>query len=80
MTEVGFASLGDGVMVDIDDAVDIECDGLGDSVKLLEVVLAIGDVCWRCKGGKVAYGGLIREEYLIILVQRLEDLMGDSVG
>ena len=44
MTEVSFARFGDWVVIDIDDAVEIECDGLGDGVKLLEVALAIGDI------------------------------------
>jgi hypothetical protein len=59
ITEVGFASLGNGAVVGIDDAVGIVCDSLGNGVKLLEVVLAIGDICGQCEGGKVAYGGLI---------------------
>ena len=45
MTEVGFASFGDWVVIDVDNAVEIVRDGLGDGVKLLEVVLAIGDIC-----------------------------------
>jgi hypothetical protein len=59
MMEVRFANFEDRVVVDVDDAVEIICDGLGGSVKLIEVILAIGDICGEGERGKVAYSGLV---------------------
>jgi len=41
VAHVGPTGLRNGVVVDIDDSVEVVCDNLGDIVKFLEVVLAI---------------------------------------
>ena len=48
-----------GVVVDVDDAVEIECDDFSDIVQLLEVVLAVGNKCGECNRCKVTDRGLI---------------------
>lgn len=75
VAEVGSTGFRDGVIVDVDDAIEVICDGLGDGVELLKVIFAIGDEGGESERGKVAYGGLVRDEYSMISVQRLEDLM-----
>jgi hypothetical protein len=63
MAEVGPTRFRDGVMVDVDDAIEVVCDKLGDGVKLgasearLHMAVSSGD------------------EYSMISVQRLEDLV-----
>ena len=50
----------DGVVVDVDDAVQVECNDLSDIVQLLEVVLAVGNKRRECDRREVADRGLIR--------------------
>jgi len=50
------ARFGDGVVVSIDDAIQVERDGLGHVVELLEVVLATPDESWEREGSEVAHG------------------------
>ena len=59
MTHVGLPRFGDGIVVDVDDAVQVECDDLGNIVQLLEVVLAVGDKGRECDGREVTDRGLI---------------------
>ena len=60
MTEVRTTCFRDGVVVDVDDAVQIIGDDLGDIVQFLEVVLAVDDEGWESKRGKIAHGSLVR--------------------
>lgn len=59
MTEVGSTSLGDWVEVDVDDAIQVVCNGFGDSVQFIEVVLAVDNECGKGKGGEIADGCFI---------------------
>ena len=60
MTHVGVTCLRNGVVVDVDNTVQVEGHNLGNNVKLIEVVYAILDESREGKGGKVADCGLIR--------------------
>jgi hypothetical protein len=60
VTEVGSARFWDGVVVAVDDAVEIECDGFGDGMEFLKVVFTIGDIGGESERGEVADGDLIR--------------------
>jgi len=60
MAHIGRPRFGDGVVVDIDDAIQVECDDLGNIVQLLEVVLAVGDKGRERDGREVTNRGLIR--------------------
>ena len=60
VTEVGLLRFRDGIVVDIDDTVQIECDDLSDVVQLLEVVLPVGDKGRKSNGCEVANRSLIR--------------------
>jgi hypothetical protein len=44
MTEVRVACLGGGVVVGIDNAIQVKRDRLGNRVELVEIILAIGDI------------------------------------
>ena len=59
MAHVGLPRFRDGVVVDVDDAVQIECDNLSNAVQLLEVVLPVGDKGRECDRRKVANRSLI---------------------
>ena len=59
MAQVGFLCFRDGVVVDVDDAVKVKCDNLGNIVQLLEVVLPMGDEGRERDGREVANRSLI---------------------
>ena len=59
VSEVRVLGLDDRVVVDVDDAVEVEGDNLGDLVKLLEVVDALLDVGGEGDRGEVADGDLV---------------------
>jgi hypothetical protein len=60
MARVGLPRFRDGVVVDVDDAVQVECDNLSNIVQLLEVVLAVRDKGRERDGCEVANRSLIR--------------------
>ncbi len=72
VTHVGVASLRDGVVIDVDDLVQVLGNDLGDVVELLEVVLAIGDESGEGERGQIADGNLIGS--------RILDDLGTQVG
>ena len=57
---MGVSYLRDGVIVDVDDLVEVLGDHLGHLKQLLEVVLAVRDKVVECNGGQVADGNLVR--------------------
>ena len=59
MTHVGLLRFRDRVVVDVDDAVQVERDDLSNVVQLLEVVLAMGDKRRERDGREVANCSLI---------------------
>jgi len=59
MAHVGLPCFGDGVVIDVDDAIQVECDNFSDVVQLLEVVLAVGDKGRERDGREVADRRLI---------------------
>lgn len=80
VAHVGLASLGNGVVVDVDDAVQVERDHLGDVVKLLEVVRLVGaDEGGERDGSEVADGDLIRRGVLDDLRAEVGRLNGAKV-
>jgi hypothetical protein len=58
-------------VVDVDDAIEVVCDGLGDSVELLEVVFPIGDEGGESRQGKVVHGSLIGGRAVSICASRI---------
>ena len=64
MAEVRSAGFGDGVIIHVDDAVEVVRDSFGDRVELVEVVFAVGNICGKDERGEVADGGLIRGRVL----------------
>ena len=58
MTHVGPPCFRDGVVVDVNNAVQIERDNFSDVVQLLEVVLTVGDKRRERNGREVANRGL----------------------
>ena len=48
-----------GVVVHVNDTVEVERDDLRDVMKLLEVVLVSMDEGWKSKRSKIANGGLV---------------------
>jgi len=79
MAEVGATSFGDGVVIDVDDAVQIEGDHLGHIVQLLEVVSTVCDEGWESKRRQVAHGGFIRGGVLDDLGAKIGRLDGTQV-
>jgi hypothetical protein len=75
MAHVGLPCFRDGVVVDVDDAVQVECDNLSNVVQLLEVVLAMGDKGRERDGREVADRRLIWGRVLDDSVHKLEDLI-----
>jgi len=59
MTEIGSACFGNGVVVNVDDTVEVVCDGFGDGVKFVEVIFAVRDKCGEGEGCKVAHSSLV---------------------
>lgn len=64
VTHVRATCFRDGVVVDVDDAVEVERDNLGNVMQLLEVVDPILDERREGDGGEVADGGLVRRRIL----------------
>lgn len=60
MAHVRTTSFRDGIVVDVDDLVQVVRDNLGDIVESLEVVLAVGDESWEGDRRQVANGRLVR--------------------
>ena len=60
MAHVGFARLRYGVVVDIDDAVEVARNYLGDIVELLEVVLTVVDEGRDGERSEIAYSSFVR--------------------
>ena len=79
MAEVRATSFGDGVVIDVDDAVQIVGDHLGYIVQLLEVVSTIGDEGWESKRRKVAHGSFVRGGVLDDLSAKIGRLDGTQV-
>lgn len=80
VAHVGLASLGNGVVVDVNDSVQVEGDDLGDGVELLEVVLLVGgDEGWESDGGEVADGDLIGGRVFDDLGAKIRRLDGTEV-
>ena len=59
MAHIRPPSFWDGIVVDVDDAIEVKCDNLCDIMQLLEVVHAIADESGQREGGQVANGGLV---------------------
>jgi len=59
MAHVGLPRFGNGVVIDVDDAIQVVCDNLSNVVQLLEVVLAVGDKGRERDGREVADRRLI---------------------
>lgn len=59
VAHVGATSLRDGVVVAVDDAVEVDSDDLGDIVELLEVVGTVLDEGWKGDGSQVTNSGLL---------------------
>lgn len=59
MTHVALTSFRNRIVVDVDDAVEIEGHNFSNVVKLLEVIHSIFDERWEGDGGKVADGYLV---------------------
>ena len=72
MTEVRSACFRDGVVVYIDDTVEVKGDVFRNRVELVEVVLAIFDVGRQSEQGEVTYSCFIG--------QRVLDNFGAEVG
>lgn len=72
VAHVGPASLLDGIVVDVDDAVQVASHLLGHVVQLLEVVRAVDDERGQGDRGQVADGDLVR--------RRVLDDLGAQVG
>jgi hypothetical protein len=64
MAEVGSARFGDGIVVYVDNAVEIVRDGFCDGVELFKVVLAVRDEGGESEGGEVTYGSLLGRRVL----------------
>jgi hypothetical protein len=59
MAHVRSTSFRDGIEVDVDNTIEVECNNLSNIVEFPEIVFAVCDECWEGERGKVADGGLV---------------------
>ena len=59
MAHVGLPRFRDGVVIDVDNAVQVKCDNLGNVMQPLKIVLAMGDKARERDGREVADRSLI---------------------
>jgi hypothetical protein len=66
VSHVAVPSLLDGIVVDVNDPVQVSHDDLGNFMKLMEVIhpLVVVDEGWQCKRSQVANGDLIGSRVL----------------
>jgi len=64
MAHVGLAGLWNGIVVHIDDTIQVESDCLGDFVKLLEIIFSVLDEGGESQRCKVADSRLVRRRVL----------------
>lgn len=79
MAHVGGASLRNGVVIYIDNAVQVAGDDLRDIMKLLEIVLAVRDESRESERGKVTDGGFLRRRVLYDFSTQVGRLDGAQV-
>lgn len=59
MSEVGFLSFGNGVVISVNDAVEVLGDNFSDVVQFLEIVDAVADEGGESDGGQITDGDLV---------------------
>ena len=59
MAHVGPTGLGDRVVIDVNDTVEIVCNDFGDVVEFLEIILPVVNERGKGKGGKVTNGRFV---------------------
>lgn len=79
MTHVGSASLRNGIVIYIDDAVEVAGDDLRNIVKLLEIVLAVRDESREGERGKITDGGFLWRRVLYDFSAQVGRLDGAQV-
>jgi len=79
VAHVRVLGLDDGVVVDVDDSVQVLGDDLGDSVELFKVVLSVADERGQGERGQVADGDLVGSRVLDDLGTQVGRLDGSQV-